>query len=185
MLLYLLSWVEVEASSLEYSSLQCSNGSQWIHLFLLLHSSGLHLVPVIIDASPVSWTNVNFCDAILQRLTILLYKTNPYVTSCRCWRVLRSWTTACCSVSTSWTRARERGLSRARQGGTERDLWLRGSSIPPPWSPSRETARLPKPSPQMTRESAQLGENTHYAHIFGHTNSAFVCLFIPIFLSQT
>lgn len=103
------------------------------------------------------------------------------MTSCRFWRVLRSWTTACCWGSMSRTRARERGLSRVKQGGMEGDLWVRGCSTPQPWSPSREMARLLKPSPQMTRELAQLWQNTYYAHIFGHTHSVSVRLLISTF----
>ena len=102
--------------------------------------------------------------------------TAPLVTSYRCWKALRSWTTAYCWVCTSWTRARETGVSQARQGGTGGDLWVRGCFTPLPWSPSRETARPLKPSPQTTRESARLEENTYYAHVFGHTLSAPVCL---------
>lgn len=103
-------------------------------------------------------------------------------TCCRCWRVLRSWTTACCWVCTSWTRARERGASRARQGGTGGDPWVSGCSTPPPWSPSRETARPPRPSPRTTREWSGAGrKQAYYAHIFGHTHSASVRLLISTF----
>lgn len=110
-------------------------------------------------------------------------KTACFVTCFRCWRVLRSWTTACCWVCTSWTRAREMGVSQARQGGTERDLWVRGCFTPLPWSPSREMARRLKPSPQTTREWAQLGEtHTYYAHIFGHTHSLCLCLSLNLHL---
>lgn len=74
----------------------------------------------------------------------------------RCWRVLRSWTTACCWVCTSWTR--ETAVIRtSRREGTERDLWPSECSTPPPWSPFRGTARRPRPSPPTTREWAQLG----------------------------
>ena len=88
----------------------------------------------------------------------------------RCWRVLRSWTTACCWVCTSWTRAREKAGSRAKQGGTGGGLWVRGCFTPPPWSPSKETARLLRLSPQTTREWAQLGK-THIlcTHIWAYT----------------
>lgn len=105
-----------------------------------------------------------FCS--LQPSSCIPCKSACFVTCYRCWRVLRSWTTACCWVCTSWTRARERGVSQARQGETEGDLWVRGCFTRLPWNPSRETARLPKPSPQMTRELAQLGENTHIIHTY-------------------
>ena len=106
----------------------------------------------------------------------------PLLTCHRCWRALRSWTTACCWGCTSWTRAREMGVSQARQGVTGGDLWVRGCFTPLPWSPSRETARPPKPSPQTTRESARLGENTYYARVFGHTHSC-PCLSVCLSLN--
>lgn len=93
----------------------------------------------------------------------------------RCWRVSRSWTTVCCWACTCWTRGTG-GIPTSRAEETERDPWLSECSTPPPWSPSRGTARPPRPSPPTTREWAQLagrvgGLLSHYAHIFGHAHT--------------
>lgn len=87
----------------------------------------------------------------------------------RCLRVSRSWTTVFCWACTSWTT--ERGASRVRQGVMGGDPWLRGCFTPPPWSPFKETARLLKPSPLMTREFIQPGRAKHT-----HAHAHLLCL---------
>lgn len=75
----------------------------------------------------------------------------------RCWKVLRSWTTVCCSGFTIWTRRRGRGRWRAlRAAAMRRGLWpSRRPCTPQPWSQSREEPPAEGPSTLTTREFIQ------------------------------
>lgn len=75
----------------------------------------------------------------------------------RCWKALRSWTTVCCSGSTTWTRQRGRGRWRAlRAAAMRRGPWpSRRPCTPQQWSPSKEELPAEEPSTLTTREFSQ------------------------------
>lgn len=78
----------------------------------------------------------------------------------RCWKALRSWTTACCWGFTTWTKLRGRGRWRVpRAAAMRRGPWpSRRLCILQPWSPSREEPPAEGPSTLMTRECSLTGE---------------------------
>lgn len=123
-----------------------------VSLLLVPPSPPLHSISKAPGWRTESRTKVH--HQLLCNLMCLKYMPSVWCVHSRCWRVLRSWTTACCWAST--TRPRQRGSSspRARlQGAMRRSLRARGPCTPPPWSPYREGPRAETLWTTMTRES--------------------------------
>lgn len=89
----------------------------------------------------------------------------------RCWKALRSWTTACCLGSTTSTKRRGRGRWRApRVTAMRKGPWpSRRLCTPQPWSPSRGELPAEGLLTQTTRE-------------FGQRAFGSACLRLPAFI---
>lgn len=86
----------------------------------------------------------------------------------RCWKALRSWTTACCLGSTTSTKRRGRGRWKApRVTAMRKGPWpSRRLCTPQPWSPSRGELPAEGLLTQTTREFGQRGEQQRLLGVY-------------------
>lgn len=84
----------------------------------------------------------------------------------RFWKVSRSWTTVCCSGSTTKPKPSERTSLRVllQEEGTKRGAQLRELCIPLPWSLSREAPPAGTLWTMMTREEPSLPSSPLYIY---------------------
>lgn len=95
----------------------------------------------------------------------------------RFWKVSRSWTTVCCSASTTRPKLSESVSPWAHllvAPAMRRSLRLRGPCTPRRWSPSREAPRAAKLCTTTTRTGDTL--SVHQRSPFGEIESICVCV---------